>query len=228
MGLCFCMLCSLLQWLPQFRHPMRDILRKKYECFFLWGSVSFKEIHSQSPQQTSPSCLMGQNFIPCPFLKGKELPQSASTNVNPLEALTPSLEVCDRLTWEQKQDSISKVEDRNFSHNQFYNQKIDKEELNNLSHNILYWSTGKPDPKFMFYFIFSSILKATVRTRPDPKQGGWEVWCCASDVGLGLALSLQMEGAPVMGRDKRLGTGGSASPGVGIQRRKWKVIEDEW
>lgn len=28
------------------------------------------------------------------------------------------------------------------------------------------------------------------------------------------------EGAPVMGRDKRLGTGGSASPGLGIQRRK--------
>lgn len=95
-------------------------------CFFLWRSFSIEEIHSQSPQWTSPSCLMGQNFIPCPILKqllarGKELPLSASTNINPLEASILSLEVCDCLTSEQKQDSISKVEDRNFAYNQFYN-----------------------------------------------------------------------------------------------------------
>lgn len=59
-------------------HMTDNILRQKHASS-PWDPFSIEEILSWSPQQTSPSCLTGQNSIPRPFpnqslARGKDLP----------------------------------------------------------------------------------------------------------------------------------------------------------
>lgn len=49
-----------------------------------------------------------------------------------------SPEVCGCFVFKQRQDFISMIEDKNFAHNQFYCEKTDIIELNNLAYMTLF------------------------------------------------------------------------------------------